>query len=77
MTITSEQCRAARALLNLSQPDLAKAAKLGKITILRFERGSHNTYARNVETIRKTLEKAGIIFIDPDANGGLGVRLKK
>lgn len=77
MTITSEQSRAARALLNWQQLDLADAAGVGEATVTRFERGSHNTTAQTVAKIRKALEKAGILFLHPDANGGLGVRLKK
>ena len=30
----------------------------------------------NVQKVRKTLERGGIIFIDADTHGGPGVRLK-
>ncbi|WP_348643913.1 helix-turn-helix domain-containing protein [Phyllobacterium myrsinacearum] len=37
--ITADQCRAARALTNMSQEDLAKAAKVGLSTVRNFETG--------------------------------------
>ena len=73
MSITPEQCRAARALLDWSQPDLVKASGVGRSTITRFERGSHMPHASNLVAIRTALEKAGVVFID--GNGG-GVKLK-
>ena len=73
MSITPEQCRAARALLDWSQPDLVKASGVGRSTITRFERGSHMPHASNLAAIRAALEKAGVIFIGD--NGG-GVKLK-
>ena len=73
MSITPEQCRAARALLDWSQPDLVKASGVGRSTITRFERGSHMPHASNLAAIRVALEKAGIIFLDD--NGG-GVKLR-
>ena len=73
MSITPEQCRAARALLDWSQPDLVKASGVGRSTITRFERGSHMPHASNLAAIRVALEAAGVIFIDD--NGG-GVKLK-
>jgi DNA-binding XRE family transcriptional regulator len=37
-SITSGQCRAARALLDITQPELAEAAGLGLSTIVDFEK---------------------------------------
>ena len=76
MTLTREQCRAARALLDWSQADLASAAGTGLSTVARFERGDLKTYASTLETLRTTLETAGIEFI-PENGGGPGLRLKK
>lgn len=44
-------------------------------TVNRFEAGNDARYS-SVEKIRETLEAAGIIFIDADAEGP-GVRLRK
>ncbi len=38
--------------------------------------GVPSATARNIEKIQKTLEKAGVIFIDRNEDGGPGVRLK-
>lgn len=76
MTITPEQCRAARALLYWSQPRLADAVGVSRETIAHFERGASTPYPRNVEAIRAALEAAGVIFIERDATGGPGVRLR-
>ena len=75
MTITAEQCRAARGLLDWSQPDLAKASGIGRATITRFERGSHIPHASNLAALRAALEAAGVEFIGPNG-GGPGVRLR-
>ena len=70
------QCRGARALLDLTQPDLAKAARLGLSTIVDFERERRQVSEEAVTAIRKALEGAGVEFIDANG-GGAGVRLKR
>ena len=76
MSITSEQCRAARALLNWSQPTLAEAVGIARETIAHFERGARLPHPNNLVDIRTALEAAGIEFIDPNG-GGPGVRLRE
>lgn len=76
MTITPEQCRAARSLLNWSQADLATAARAGQATIARFERGASTPYADTLKTLRATLEAAGVVFIAGTATTGPGVYLR-
>ena len=73
--ITSEQCRAARALLDWTQGDLARAARLSAVTIRAFERGGEMRES-NRSLLRMTLERAGVEFI-ADNGGGPGVRLRK
>lgn len=79
--LTAAQIRAARALLDWTQPKLAQMSKLSVPTIRRMEseRGPSASTAANVEAVRRALETAGVIFLDPKANkdGGAGVRLKK
>ena len=75
--ITAEQIRAARALLRWSAQDLADRSGIGFRTIQRFESesGIPGSRSKNLMTIRKVLEDAGVVFIDQNG-GGPGVRLK-
>ena len=74
--ITSDQCRGARALLDMTQPELASAAELGLSTIVDFERARRPVSIEAVQAIRSALDHAGIEFIDENG-GGPGVRLRK
>jgi DNA-binding transcriptional regulator YiaG len=70
------QCRAGRALLEMTQPQLAKLAGLGLSTVVDFEKERRQVSAAAVEMIRRALRRAGIEFIDENG-GGPGVRLRK
>ncbi len=76
--ITASQMRAARALLRWPANELARAAGLSVPTIQRMESGTGvpGGLARNVQAIRRALEKAGVEFIDENG-GGQGVRLRE
>ena len=74
--ITNDQCRAARALIKLQQSELSVLSGIGLSTIKDFESGKRSTYERNLEAIQSALEAKGVIFINPEDNGGAGVRLK-
>lgn len=77
MSITPAQCRAARALLGLSQEALKEAAGLGsRATLVYFEKEERATSGETVSAIEKALVKAGIEFI-AENGGGAGVRLRK
>jgi transcriptional regulator with XRE-family HTH domain len=69
-----EHCRAARALLNWSQAELAQRARVAKQTLADFERGARSPYPRTLADIRAALEAEGIEFTNGD---GPGVRLRK
>jgi transcriptional regulator with XRE-family HTH domain len=79
--LTAGQIRAARGLLDWSQKQLADATKLSVQTIKRMEseRGPAASTVANVEAVRRALEDAGIVFLEPKEvkAGGAGVRLKK
>lgn len=66
----------ARAALNWSLADLAKASGVHRNTISNFETqrfgGSHEA----VEAIRAALEAAGVVFL-PENGNGPGVALRK
>ena len=75
--ITSEQIRAARALIRWSAEELAQASGVGHSTIRRMEAadGVPPASARNLAAIQRALEAAGVQFI-AENGGGPGVRLK-
>ena len=77
-SLTSDQIRAARALVRWSAEDLAKASAVGLTTIRRAELKETETSltAANDLAIRHALEAAGVEFIDENG-GGAGVRLRK
>jgi len=72
--MTPAQCRAARALLNWTQPKLAEKAALGLSTVVDFERERRDVSPSSVAAIRAALE-THVEFIDPNG-GGAGVRLR-
>jgi transcriptional regulator with XRE-family HTH domain len=74
--ITPGQSKAARALLELTQGDLADAANLGLSTIVDFEKRRRQVSAVAVLAIRDALAARGVEFIDENG-GGAGVRLAK
>jgi ribosome-binding protein aMBF1 (putative translation factor) len=63
--ITSDQIRAARALLRWSAEELANKAQLGVATIRRIEadEGVPSSNARTLDILQKTLETAGVEFV--------------
>ena len=75
--ITSDQIRAARALLRWSGRDLAEKTGLGFSTLMRLEvlDGVPSAQAKTLETIQRAFEKAGIEFIGSPESGA-GVRWK-
>lgn len=72
--MTPSQCRAARALLNMTQPDLAASADVGLSTVVDFEKTRRNLPAETIGKLRKALEAAGVELI-PEDDKGVGVRL--
>ena len=76
--LTSAQIRAARALIRWSAEQLAKETAVGVTTIRRAELTASETKLTRVndQAIRRTLEAAGVEFIDADG-GGPGVRLRQ
>jgi DNA-binding XRE family transcriptional regulator len=62
--ITREELKAARNLLGWSQMTLSIEADVSIPTLVGFERGQKSTRARTVLKIQRTLEKAGVFFLD-------------
>ena len=75
-SITPGQCKAARALLELTQSELADAATLGLSTIVDFEKKRRQVSVAAIQAIRDALAARGVEFIDENG-GGPGVRLRK
>jgi transcriptional regulator with XRE-family HTH domain len=73
------QIRAARALLDWRQADLARAADVAITTIRRIEAqpGPVMGYVSTLLRLQQALEEAGVTFTDEDETGGIGVRLKR
>lgn len=80
MSLTiGNQIKAARALANLSQAELASAASVNVNTIRAMEARSTSTLVSGLDVILKVqhaLEAAGVDFI-AENGGGPGVRLRK
>jgi len=80
--ITANQLRAARALLNIDQRQMAELADLSVPTIQRME-ASDGVVRGNVDSLMKlvaALDGAGIELINPgvpSTAGGRGVRLRE
>ncbi|MCZ7463533.1 helix-turn-helix transcriptional regulator [Rhizobium rhizogenes] len=78
--ITAAQIKAARALVGLTQDDIAKATELSVQTIKRMESvGTERSTAGNVDAVKKALQTAGVMFLEDGeaTSGGPGVRLAK
>lgn len=75
MSITSEQIRAAKAIIRWSGEDLAQAAGVSLSSIRRIEASSGIPKAQNMRTvlaIKAALEAAGVDFIgSPDDRPGV------
>ncbi len=64
--ITPAQCRAARALLNWSQPELAERCNIHVQTISNFEKESSTPSKTTLEKIFITLITSGVAFTDQE-----------
>lgn len=74
MAITPAQCRAARALLDWTQDELAERAAVSRGTIRGFESSQHALQRSTASAILRALEAGGVSFVEADRNGGEGVR---
>ena len=76
MLITTEQMRAARAMLGWKQQELAEKAQLSTGTLNNIERGvQKDPKLSTLKAIQHALEAAGITFTE-SADGALGVQLR-
>lgn len=71
------QVKLARVALGFGVRELAEAASIAPSTITRFESGKGGMQARTLDKIQRVLERGGVVFIEADKDGGVGVRLKR
>jgi transcriptional regulator with XRE-family HTH domain len=77
MPLTPAQCRAARALVDWTQDELAARAGVGRSTVRGFEGGQHMLQRATATAIRQALETAGVTFLQAEVGAGPGVRLTR
>lgn len=74
MPITPAQVRGARAMLELTQEELANKAGLKRVAVARFETGVTDPHESTLEKLQIALELAGVVFIESEAGKGLLLR---
>ena len=73
--ITGSQCRAGRALVEVSRAKLASRASVDVSTIEQFEHNLEQPAPQEIEAVQGALEELGAVFLQENG-GGIGVRLK-
>jgi transcriptional regulator with XRE-family HTH domain len=68
------QCRAARAMLQWKQADLALKAGVSVMTIRNFEAGHTEPMRATLVVLQQAFERAGVEFTDGDE---LGVKMRR
>lgn len=74
--LSSAQCRAARGLLNWTQPDLAKHSGVHVQTISSFENETGTPTKTTLEKITNTFEREGVGFTPDGGVSPYGMRFK-
>jgi transcriptional regulator with XRE-family HTH domain len=54
-------------MLDMTQEELARRAKITRVTLRQFEQGGERTRESTVELIQRALGQAGVEFIGTDA----------
>lgn len=75
--LTPRMLKAARALLDMTQAELAAKAGVSLSALRGFETGRVQTYYPIVLKLERAVKAAGIKLLEPDRDGGQGVRLAR
>jgi transcriptional regulator with XRE-family HTH domain len=67
--MTPSQCRAARALLNWTQQQIANVARVSVVTIRNFENEKSTPQRATLDVIQRAFESAGVEFTNGDRPG--------
>ncbi|WP_245282788.1 helix-turn-helix transcriptional regulator [Neorhizobium galegae] len=67
--------RAARALLGLSQEELAQLSGVSRQIVIRIEKGEANILVDALDKVRKSLEMQGVVFLPASRSHGPGIAL--
>ena len=77
MSISPEQAKAGRMLLDWSEMILAENAGVDVSMVTAFENGDGAASTEAIALIKNALEAAGVEFVERDEAEGPGVRLEK
>jgi len=69
--------RAARALLDIRQDELARRAGVSRKMIGRIEEGGKKIPFDTIQKVQSALEKDGVVFFPSTAAHGTGIALRK
>jgi len=70
MSIHPNLLKAARLLLDTSQPDLAADAGISERSLRKLESLDPDTTVRTIEAVKRALEGHGVIFFDDGETSG-------
>lgn len=70
--LTPQQCRAARAILDLPQRELARRARVDIETLMSFETAGDASTDDDVEALQGASEEAGVVMIAKGSNSPAG-----
>jgi DNA-binding XRE family transcriptional regulator len=73
--ITPAQCRAARALLGLTQPELGELSSLSRDVIVRLERGEKDLHYTTPGRVEAALKSRGVSLVRDEM--GVGVKFER
>jgi len=69
--------RAGRALLGLSQEEIASRAGVSRQMVLRIEKAEGSITVESIDKVRSALAAAGVVFLDGTEQRGPGVALRR